>query len=238
MKFWCLGNEMDGPWQMGAKTATEYGRVATEAAKLMKIIDPTIELAAVGSSGRNMPTFGAWEREVLEHTFDHVEFISLHTYLNDYAKDTPAFLASPDLMDGFIEEVVGDRRRGRRAPRLVQADHAELRRVERLVPDPPRRRPQAAGLADRAADPRGGLHDEGRARLRRRLHLAPQPRRPGEVRLPRPARQRHRADPDRDRRPGLAADDLLAVRRLQPARRAARCCAARSNSPTYRDRLP
>ena len=110
VKFWCLGNEMDGPWQMGAKTATEYGRVATEAAKLMRLIDPTIELAAVGSSGRNMPTFGAWEREVLEHTFDHVEFISLHTYLNDYAKDTPAFLASPDLMDGFIEEVVGDRR--------------------------------------------------------------------------------------------------------------------------------
>ena len=53
-----------------------------------------------------MPTFGHWEREVLEHTFDHVEFISLHTYLNDYAGDTPAFLASPDLMDGFIEEVV------------------------------------------------------------------------------------------------------------------------------------
>jgi len=106
VQFWCLGNEMDGRWQMGSKTATEYGRVATEAAKLMRIVDPTIELAAVGSSGRNMPTFGAWEREVIEHLFDHVEFISLHTYLNDYAKDAPAFLASPDLMDGFIEEVV------------------------------------------------------------------------------------------------------------------------------------
>src|SRR5690606_3276095 len=107
VKFWCLGNEMDGPWQMGAKTATEYGRIATEAAKMMRIVDPTIELAAVGSSGRNMPTFGEWEREVLRHTFDQVQFISLHTYLNDYAADTPAFLASPDLMDGFIEEVVG-----------------------------------------------------------------------------------------------------------------------------------
>jgi len=106
IKFWCLGNEVDGAWQMGAKTAYEYGRVATEAAKLMKTTDPTIELAAVGSSGRNMPTFGAWEREVLEHTFDHVEFISLHTYLNDYAGDTPAFLASADLMDTFIDEVV------------------------------------------------------------------------------------------------------------------------------------
>ena len=106
VKFWCLGNEVDGPWQMGSKTATEYGRIATEAAKLMRLTDPTIELAAVGSSGRNMPTFGEWEREVLNHTFDHVEFISLHTYLNDYAGDTPAFLASPDLMDEFIEEVI------------------------------------------------------------------------------------------------------------------------------------
>ncbi len=106
IKFWCLGNEMDGPWQMETKTATEYGRVATEAAKLMKWIDPTIELAACGSSARTMPTFGIWEDTVLEHCFDHVEFISLHTYLNNYADDTPAFLASPDLMDTFIEEVV------------------------------------------------------------------------------------------------------------------------------------
>jgi alpha-N-arabinofuranosidase len=106
IKFWCLGNEMDGPWQMETKTATEYGRVATEAAKMMKWIDPSIELAACGSSGRTMPTFGAWEDTVLEHTFDHVEFVSLHTYLNNYADDAPAFLASPDLMDNFIEEVV------------------------------------------------------------------------------------------------------------------------------------
>jgi alpha-N-arabinofuranosidase len=106
VKFWCLGNEMDGPWQMGAKTPAEYGRIAAEAAKLMKWVDPTIELAACGSSGRNMPTFGTWEEVVLEHCFDHVEYISLHTYLNDYARDTPAFLASVDLIDAFIEEVV------------------------------------------------------------------------------------------------------------------------------------
>jgi alpha-N-arabinofuranosidase len=106
VKFWCLGNEMDGPWQMETKTAWEYGRIAAEAAKLMKWIDPTIELAACGSSSRNMPTFGTWEDTVLEHSFDHVEYISLHTYLNNYADDTPAFLASPDLMDSFIEEVV------------------------------------------------------------------------------------------------------------------------------------
>jgi alpha-L-arabinofuranosidase len=106
IKFWCLGNEMDGPWQMEAKTPTEYGRIATEAAKMMKWIDPTIELAACGSSGRTMPTFGVWEDVVLDHCFDHVEYISLHTYLNNYADDAAAFLASPDLMDSFIEEVV------------------------------------------------------------------------------------------------------------------------------------
>jgi alpha-L-arabinofuranosidase len=106
IKFWCLGNEMDGPWQMEYKTATQYGLVAKEAAKMMRWIDPSIELAACGSSGRNMPTFGRWEDEVLEHTFEHVEYISLHTYLNNYAGSTPDFLASPDLMDVFIEEVV------------------------------------------------------------------------------------------------------------------------------------
>jgi alpha-N-arabinofuranosidase len=106
VKLWCLGNEMDGPWQMESKTAHEYGRVATEAAKMMKWIDPSIQLAACGSSGRNMPTFGTWEDTVLEHTFKHVEYISLHTYINNYARDTPALLAAPDLMDRFIEEVV------------------------------------------------------------------------------------------------------------------------------------
>jgi alpha-N-arabinofuranosidase len=106
VKFWCLGNEMDGPWQMETKTAAEYGRIATEAAKMMKWVDPGIELAACGSSGRNMPTFGAWEDTVLQHTLQHVEYISLHTYINNYAGDTPALLASSDLMDSFIEEVV------------------------------------------------------------------------------------------------------------------------------------
>jgi len=106
VKFWCLGNEMDGPWQMEYKTATAYGQVAREAAKMMRWVDPTIELAACGSSARNMPSFGHWEDTVIDHTFDHAEFISLHTYLNNYKEDTAAFLACPDLMDSFIDEVV------------------------------------------------------------------------------------------------------------------------------------
>jgi alpha-N-arabinofuranosidase len=106
VKFWCLGNEMDGPWQMEHKTATEYGRIAAEAAKMMKWVDPTLTLAACGSTARNMPTFGRWDDEVLEHTFELIDFVSLHTYLNNYAADTAAFLASPDVLDSFIDEVV------------------------------------------------------------------------------------------------------------------------------------
>lgn len=123
VKFWCLGNEMDGPWQMENKTAWQYGRVATEAAKMMRWIDPSIVLAACGSSARNMPTYGEWETEVLRHTFEHVDFISLHTYLNDYAGDTPAFLASPDLMDSFIDEVVA----------IADAEAARRRSSKRLM---------------------------------------------------------------------------------------------------------
>jgi len=106
VKFWCLGNEMDGLWQMERKTAEEYGRIAVETAKMMKWVDPTIELAACGSTARTMPTYGLWENTVLDHAFDFIEYISLHTYLNNYAGDTAAFLASPDLIDSFIEEVV------------------------------------------------------------------------------------------------------------------------------------
>ena len=106
VRLWCLGNEMDGPWQMETKTALEYGRIAAEAAKMMKLFDPTLELAACGSSGRNMPTFGAWEETVLAQAFEHIDFISLHTYLNDWAGDLAAMLAGADLIDGFIDEVV------------------------------------------------------------------------------------------------------------------------------------
>jgi alpha-N-arabinofuranosidase len=53
-----------------------------------------------------MPTFGAWEQTVLEHCFEHVEAISLHLYVNDYAADPGALLATGVLMDRFIEQVV------------------------------------------------------------------------------------------------------------------------------------
>ena len=93
IKVWCLGNEMDGPWQIGHKTAGEYGRVACETAKVMKWVDPSIELVACGSSNSRMSTFGEWEATVLDHTYEYVDYISLHTYYDNYENDVKNFLA-------------------------------------------------------------------------------------------------------------------------------------------------
>ncbi len=106
IKTWCLGNEMDGTWQIGAKTAEEYGRLAVEAAKAMKWVDPSIELVACGSSGRFMPSFPQWEATVLEHLYDHVEYISLHSYYGNKENDIGNFLAKSLDMDSFISSVI------------------------------------------------------------------------------------------------------------------------------------
>jgi alpha-N-arabinofuranosidase len=106
IKFWCLGNEMDGPWQIGRKTADEYGRTALETAKLMRAVDPTIQLAACGSSTHEMATYGMWEDRVLEHCFDQVDFISLHTYFENRHDSTAEFFGNIDVMDLFIKEIV------------------------------------------------------------------------------------------------------------------------------------
>ena len=105
IKRWCLGNEMDGTWQIGHKTAGEYGRLAAETAKAMRLTDPTIELVACGSSSSTMPTFGAWEAEVLDHTYDYVDYISLHAYYERVEDDLDSFLASAVDMDRSIEAV-------------------------------------------------------------------------------------------------------------------------------------
>ena len=131
---------------------------------------------------------------MLEHTFDHVEFISLHTYLNNYADDTPAFLASPDLMDNFIEEVVA----------IADAVAARRRSTKRIMLCFDEWNVWYRTRRNRAARVKEGwpvappileeqLQHGGRAGLRRLLHLAAQPRRPRQGGLPRPARQRDRA---------------------------------------------
>ncbi len=106
IKTWCLGNEMDGPWQICHKTAEEYGRLAAETAKVMKLVDPSIELVVCGSSSMEMPTFGQWEATVLEETYEHVDYISLHRYYGNAENDTANYLAKTLDLDAFIKSVI------------------------------------------------------------------------------------------------------------------------------------
>lgn len=107
IKVWCLGNEMDGPWQIGHLSAEDYGKKALETAKIMHRIDPDIELVACGSSYSEMPTFPEWDRIVLESLYDQVDYLSLHQYYShDDTDDTGDFLASFLDMDAFIQTIV------------------------------------------------------------------------------------------------------------------------------------
>lgn len=103
---WCLGNEMDGPCQIGHRTAHEYGRLAAEAGKAMRLVDPSIELVACGSSHARMPTFAEWERTVLAETYELVDHVSMHAYYEQHGDDRAGFLASGVEMDRHIEAVV------------------------------------------------------------------------------------------------------------------------------------
>jgi len=93
VEYWCLGNEMDGPWQIGHLDAGEYARKAREAAKMMKWQDPTIKLILCGSSGTGLPTYPEWDRVALETCWQHVDYLSLHTYVGNRDNDTDSYLA-------------------------------------------------------------------------------------------------------------------------------------------------
>lgn len=106
IRMWCLGNEMDGPWQLGHGTAKDYAQVAGKTARAMRQIDPDLELVVCGSSSAQMPTFGNWEREVLLETYEDVDYISCHAYYEPRNGDYESFLASAVNMDRFIDSVV------------------------------------------------------------------------------------------------------------------------------------
>src|SRR5690242_9583594 len=106
VRMWCLGNEMDGPWQTGFMTADDYGRIAARTAAAMKMADGDLELVVCGSSGSGMPTFGDWERTVLEHAYEHVDYVSCHAYYQELDGDLGSFLASALDMEFFIGTVV------------------------------------------------------------------------------------------------------------------------------------
>jgi len=110
VKHWCLGNEMDGPWQIGHMTATEYGLKAQDAARQMRYVDPSLQLIACGSSGPLMPTYLEWDREVLEQCYEYVDGLSLHRYVgntpDETGSDSSKFLAMNLSMEKQIAETV------------------------------------------------------------------------------------------------------------------------------------
>lgn len=118
IKLWCLGNELDGPWQIGAKSAYEYGRLANEVSKQIKIVDPTIETILVGSSTPRLASYPEWDRIALEQAYDQVDYLALHNYIDKYdaddltrapkneRDDTPTYLAKAYRFDRQIEEII------------------------------------------------------------------------------------------------------------------------------------
>ena len=109
VRYWCLGNEMDGPWQMGTMPARDYGRKARDIARQIRVIDRTLKLIACGSSSPNMPTYLVWDREVLEECFDQVDGISLHNYFGNTepltGNDTTRYLAMNLDMERQMQEI-------------------------------------------------------------------------------------------------------------------------------------
>ena len=106
VRVWCLGNEMDGPWQIGHRTAYEYGRVANEVGRAMKQFDESLELVVCGSSFPGMPTYPSWEREVLEECYEISDYISLHIYFDNFTKDVRNFLAKTLVMERYIDTII------------------------------------------------------------------------------------------------------------------------------------
>lgn len=105
VSMWCLGNELDGEWQTGHKTGIEYGRLAAEAARAMRQLDPNLELIAVGSSGTGMANFGEWQYDALQHCYDLVDYVSLHVYYQEQEGDLASFLASGTHLDRYIADM-------------------------------------------------------------------------------------------------------------------------------------
>lgn len=106
IKLWCLGNELDGEWQIARRTAEDYGLLAAEAGKAMKIIDPSIELVAVGSSARHLSSYPEWDRTVLMHNYEQADYLSLHHYINKKGTPTDNYLAMSLDMEKQIQEII------------------------------------------------------------------------------------------------------------------------------------
>lgn len=106
IRYWCLSNETDGPWQVGQKTARDYGLLAREAAKGMKLLDRSIQTVLAGSSSPSMPSFPSYDAEALEIAYDQVDYLSVHNYLHNAAGDTPDYVAKPIGTDRYLRSAI------------------------------------------------------------------------------------------------------------------------------------
>jgi len=107
VKYWCIGNEMDGPWQIGHLDVVEYGKKAREAAKMIRLHDNDIELVLCGSSGPTMATYPEWDRVALEFCWDNVDYHSMHYYATNWEDDTDSFLALSAEFESFVDTLSG-----------------------------------------------------------------------------------------------------------------------------------
>lgn len=104
IKYWCLTNEIDGRWQIGQKPAREYGLLARETAKAIRLLDPQIRTVICGSSSPTLATFPAFDAEALEIAYEYTDYISIHNYLSDTEHDMRNFLAKPLITEKFLKE--------------------------------------------------------------------------------------------------------------------------------------
>ena len=107
IRYWCVGNEMDGPWQIGHLDMDEYAHKAREAAKMMRWQDPSVKLVACGSSNTTMPTYPEWDRVVLETCWEHVDYLAMHYYAMNYENDAASYLAQAAQFESHVDTLAG-----------------------------------------------------------------------------------------------------------------------------------
>ncbi len=105
-KYWCLSNEADGIWQVGQKTGYEYGRLARETSKAMKLLDNSIKTVLAGSSAPSQDTFPVFDAEALDQSYEFVDYLSVHSYLSNPENDTSNYLAKTLTTDEFFKSVI------------------------------------------------------------------------------------------------------------------------------------
>ena len=212
VKLWALGNEMDGPWQVGHKSAAEYGHLANETAKAVRAFDKNLELVVCGSSHADMPSYPDWEATVLDQCYENVDYISLHMYFRNPEKNTANFLALNEKLDRYIGTVAGVIdyvKAKKRSNKNVYISFDEWNvwyhsnEQDRKILEGNDGWPHAPGLLEDIYTVEDVLMvGAGAQHLHPALGC-------GQDRRHRPAGQRHRADHDCRRRSGVEADHLL-----------------------------